>query len=165
MLRPGAAKGKGAAKATGGVRGKSHLPDLVALAPRLPAVAKPKVDAKRKAALNEVAAKPEGKAKTGAKAKTVGDVGVAPDLPVACGLIGGGPLASAVSSAQSCESSTNSRGRASDCKRCSTRFRVASISRPAPSCRFPTCNQRRICTTCRGGCWPSTCRSRVCHHC
>ena len=80
MIAPGAAKGKGAVKAIGGVRGKAPLPDFVALAP--PAVAK--VDAKRKAAPKEVAAKPDGKAKFGAKAKAVGEAGVAPVLPVAC---------------------------------------------------------------------------------
>ena len=85
-------KGKGAGKAIGGVRGKAPLLDLVALTPRPLAVAKLKVDAKRKAAPKEVAAKPEDKAKFGAKAKAVGDVGVAPVLPVACGLIGGGPV-------------------------------------------------------------------------
>ena len=90
MLGPGAAKGKGAVQAIGCVRGKALLPNLVALAPRPPAVAK--VDAKRKAAPKEKAAKPDGKAKFGAKAKAVGDVGVAPVLPVACGLIGGGPV-------------------------------------------------------------------------
>ena len=77
-------------KAIGGVRGKAPLPDLVALAPRPPAVAR--VDAKRKAAPKEVAAKPDGKAKFGAKEKAVGHVGVAPVIPVACGLIGGGPV-------------------------------------------------------------------------
>ena len=92
MLGLGGAKGKGAVKAIGGVRGKAPLLDLVALAPRFPAVAKPKVDAKRKAAPKEVAATPEGKAKVGAKTKAVGDVGVAPVLPVACCLIGGGPV-------------------------------------------------------------------------
>ena len=90
MLGPGAAKGKGAVKAIGG--GKAPLPDLVALAPRPPAVAK--VDTKRKATPKEVAAKPDGKAKFGAKAEAVGDVGVVRVLPVACGLIGGGPVSS-----------------------------------------------------------------------
>ena len=82
MLGPG--------KAIGGARGKAPLLDLVALAPRPPAVAK--VDAKRKGAPKEVAAKPDGKAKFGAKAKAVGDVGVASVFPVACCLIFGGPV-------------------------------------------------------------------------
>ena len=68
MLGPGAAKGKGAVKAIGGVHGKALLPDLAALAPRPPAVAK--VDSKRKAAPKEVAAKPDGKAKFGAVGKS-----------------------------------------------------------------------------------------------
>ena len=38
MLVQGAAEGEGAAKAVGGVRGKEPVPDLLALAPRPPAV-------------------------------------------------------------------------------------------------------------------------------
>ena len=81
----GAAKGKGAAKAVGGIRCKAPVPELVALAPRPPAVAKPKLDAKGKAA----PVIPAGKAKGLAKAKALGDNAVAPVLPVACGSLGG----------------------------------------------------------------------------
>ena len=41
MLGHGAAKGKGAAKAVGGIRGKAPVPELEALAPRPPAVGQP----------------------------------------------------------------------------------------------------------------------------
>ena len=63
MLGHGAAKGKGTAKAVGGFRGKAPGTGLFALAPRLPAVAKPKLDAKRRAAPQREAVKPAGKAK------------------------------------------------------------------------------------------------------
>ena len=66
-------------------------PGLVALAPRLPAVAT-KLDAKRKAAPKGEAVILAGKAKGLAKAKPVGDNAVAQVLPVACGLLGGGPV-------------------------------------------------------------------------
>ena len=64
----------------------------MALAPRPPAVAKPKLAAKGKAAPKGEAVIPAGKAKGLAKAKALGDNAVAPVLPVACGLLSGGPV-------------------------------------------------------------------------
>ena len=129
----------------------------MALAPRPPAVAKPEADTKRKAAPKEVAAKPEGRAKIGAKAKAVGDVGVAPVLPVACGLIGCGPVLPPLEPTgllpQHFPVPRVMRA-ASDCGRCSTRFRFASISRRAPPSWFPTCNQREFAPPAKVGVGP-----------
>ena len=72
MSGPGAAEGKGAAESVGGIPGKAPAPDLLASAPRLPAVSKPKGDAKRKAAPKSGAVKPAGKAKGVAKVLRVG---------------------------------------------------------------------------------------------
>ena len=89
---PWSRQGKGVAKAVGGLRGKAPVPELVALALRSPAVAKPKLAAKGNAAPKGEAVIPAGKAKGLAKAKALGDNAVAPVLPVACGLLGGGPF-------------------------------------------------------------------------
>ena len=62
------------------------------MAPRPPAVAKPKIDAKRKGAPRGEAVKPAGKGKGLVKEKALGDNAVAPVLAVACGLLGGGPV-------------------------------------------------------------------------
>ena len=127
---PGAAKSKGAAKAVGEIRGKAPLLELLALAPRPPAVSKPKHDAKRKAATNGGAVKPAGKAKGLVKAKALGDVAGAPVLPVACGLIGGGPVLPPPlgPAAVLPQRFLVPRGRTSCCKRNSSRFRIADIS-------------------------------------
>ena len=82
----GAAKGKGAARSIG-IRRSPPAPELLALAPRPPAVAKPKFDAKRKEAPKGEAVKPVGNAKGLVKAKALGVNAVAPFLLVACGLL------------------------------------------------------------------------------
>ena len=69
MLGRGAAKAKDAAKAVGGIGGKAPVLDLLALAARPAAVAKPKGDAKRKAVPKCGVAKPAGKAKRATKGK------------------------------------------------------------------------------------------------
>ena len=92
MLGTGAAKGKGAAKAVGGVRGEAPVLDLPALALRPPAVAKPKGDAKRKAAPKGGAVKPVDEAKGVAKGRAVAGAAVETVFSVACRLAGGPPV-------------------------------------------------------------------------
>ena len=72
MLGRGAAKGNGAAKAVGGLRCKAPVLELVALAPRLPAVAKPERVAKGKAAPKGEAVILAGKAKVSCESKSSG---------------------------------------------------------------------------------------------
>ena len=79
------------------------MTDLLALASRLPAVAKPRVD---------VAIKPAGKAECVTKEEALGGVAVASVLPVGCGLAGG---PTSLSRAKSSKRSTNTRSSTSNC--------------------------------------------------
>ena len=99
----GAGESKGAAKAVREIRGRAPMPDLLALASRPPAVAKPRVD---------VAIKPAGKAECVTKEEALGGVAVASVLPVGCGLAGG---PTSLSRAKSSKRSTNTRSCTSNC--------------------------------------------------
>ena len=68
------------------------MPDLLASAPRPPAVAKPKGDVKRKAAPKCGVVKNAGKAKGVGKGKAPAGFAVAPVLPVVCGMASGPPV-------------------------------------------------------------------------
>ena len=79
------------------------MTDLLALASRLPAVAKPRVD---------VAIKPAGKAECVTKEEALGGVAVASVLPVGCGLAGG---PTSLFCAKGSKRSTNTRSSTSNC--------------------------------------------------
>ena len=153
-----------------GFEAKRQCPVLLALAPRPPAVAKPRIVAKRKATPWGGAVEPAGKAKGVAKGKALGGV-----LPVACGLAGGLPvlphpmrpaaglpphfpvprISGTAPAPQLCLQSRWDFHQG---------FAVAEFHGGLHRAGFSTCGRERVRTTCRSGCWSSTFGIGLCSH-